>query len=343
MTILLNRYVLSNKLLKSNNFYILKETCGSFFFDKVLIDLRPICNLKCWGCFTKHSHRQDVPGLSLEHKWSVIKELINYGVKTIVFAGQGEPLMDGDIWPIIERSRTLELEVVLYTNGTVLNYMSANRLKDSGVSIIFKRNTFDHDKQNRLFGTKQSYSQIALKNLEMLLEMGMKAPQLAIESYVIRPIIEDLKDVLRFCRRNELLPYFESFLRVGRPEPEDEEWVLSSQELTEVFNELNIIDEKEFNLTVDLISGSRIYGLPPCDKAHTVLGIRNNGDVTLCIHDYRLLGNVAETPLSELLSSKWNPTLRNVYPMGCTYSTASYEPLASALANDLGNLALDKK
>lgn len=336
MKTLLDRYLLAQNDIKDYNKKVVQTGTGKLIFDKVLLDLKVKCNLNCWGCFNAHSRNAGSSGLILGQKLDLLNEVIAYGVKILGFAGHGEPLLDPDIWPITEKAREMRLEVVLYTNGTMLNRDFAHRLKEYQVSILIKRNTFDHAKQNMLFRTSKPMSELALKYLENLIDMGFKAPNLALESYVIRPIMEDLKDVLRYCRKHQLVPYFESYLRVSKHEPEDPEWVLSNEELSELFEELRQIDKEEFGIDVELIPGSRVYGLPPCDKAHTAIAVRNNGEVTLCINQYRKIGNVREKPLSEILNPALNPKLKQLFPLRCWYSTAHYIP-PSNRANYMNN------
>ena len=76
------------------------------------------CNLKCKHCY--QSAGKKLPDeLSLSKRLNVIDQLAAEDVFSVAFSG-GEPLMDKDLWPIIERTKKNAMHVSIATNGTLL-------------------------------------------------------------------------------------------------------------------------------------------------------------------------------------------------------------------------------
>src|SRR5208282_3317539 len=77
------------------------------------------CNHRCIFCnfnYLGHKGRfQDGRMLSL------VEELAEAGVKSVVFAGSGEPTIHPDKVPAIKRAKKAGLDVAMSTNGALLN------------------------------------------------------------------------------------------------------------------------------------------------------------------------------------------------------------------------------
>lgn len=176
--------------------------------------------------------------------------------------------------------------------------------------------------------------------LNVLLEAGYKEPRIGIDTYIIKSNYNDIPNLLRFCRQNKILPYFESFLLPNfskRKELEHE--IISDKEITKLFDKLKEIDEKEFGIKTKLHEGQRIYcssfnqefespicdinGIKTCSRPFSVFSVVNNGDVRFCVVHYKTIGNIKEKSLEEILSVN-NPKLREVFHKPCIYSTANY-------------------
>jgi sulfatase maturation enzyme AslB (radical SAM superfamily) len=89
-----------------------------------------LCNLECTHCFISCSPHNDSFGyLSLETVSQSLEESIRWGVKEYYFTG-GEPFLNRDIVPILERTLEFGPATVL-TNGIVLQPEWLSRLRDA--------------------------------------------------------------------------------------------------------------------------------------------------------------------------------------------------------------------
>ena len=93
-----------------------------------------ICNLKCKHCYQSAGKR--LPDeLSLSKRLDVIDQLAKEDVFSVAFSG-GEPLMDKDLWPVIERAKKEAMYVSIATNGTLITKDVAKRIANAGVDYV---------------------------------------------------------------------------------------------------------------------------------------------------------------------------------------------------------------
>jgi MoaA/NifB/PqqE/SkfB family radical SAM enzyme len=84
-----------------------------------VVDLTDRCNLSCVHCNSQAYRSANI--LEKEHVKQVLEDLGNWGVKSVCFAGGGEPSLHPDFAEIIKYSIACGLQVGISTNGTALN------------------------------------------------------------------------------------------------------------------------------------------------------------------------------------------------------------------------------
>jgi len=77
------------------------------------------CNLKCRHCYQEAGKRLEGE-LDLATRLDIMDQLADEDTFSIAFSG-GEPLMDKDLWRVVERAHKRNLYVSIATNGH-LNY-----------------------------------------------------------------------------------------------------------------------------------------------------------------------------------------------------------------------------
>ena len=88
---------------------------------KVYFDPTYYCNLKCRHCITDSSNRIDrTDEMQIEQILTIVDELSSIGVLELMVAG-GEPLCHPDIYTMLEHMTAQGLNVVLDTNGILVN------------------------------------------------------------------------------------------------------------------------------------------------------------------------------------------------------------------------------
>ncbi len=103
--------------------------CFSYMPAEVVIAVTKRCNLSC-----KHCSISDFPDeeLSTDECMSLIEEAAKMGHVKFAFTG-GEPLIREDIYDLIEYAASFDMQVVMATNGTLINEDVARKLKSAGL------------------------------------------------------------------------------------------------------------------------------------------------------------------------------------------------------------------
>jgi len=119
----------------------------------VEMDLSDCCNLKCLWCRFSKSHNPTIMPYWLAEK--ILKELAEVGVKSIVYSGGGEPLLNPQFKEIADLGHSLGLDQGIYTNGVYVHkYVETLNQKMKFVYISLDaatRETFLKSKGSDLF------------------------------------------------------------------------------------------------------------------------------------------------------------------------------------------------
>lgn len=115
------------------------------------MELSPVgvCNHRCIFCaydFIGYPNRK----LEKERTLALLDELAECGLKSILFAGEGEPLVHPDIAEFILRARRNAIDVGLFTNGQLLKKELAEIILPA---LTFMRFSFNG-------GTRQNYADV---------------------------------------------------------------------------------------------------------------------------------------------------------------------------------------
>lgn len=170
----------------------------------LILDLPFGCNLKCLKCYRKrevHFERVDIA----VHK-RLIQEAKQLGARVVVIPGEGEPLLCWEtVRDIFGYCAELGLDVLLYTNGTLLDEDKARFLFDHGVSLIISCDSLKPQTYRTLTGGDVN---VVKTNLEMVREIYRPAvvkcdnvitTRLAIITIVQRFNIAEVSELHDWC------------------------------------------------------------------------------------------------------------------------------------------------
>jgi len=298
------------------------------------------CNFKCLGCFKHMDDEQPDERLSFEEIIEIIRFAKTRGAKTITFAGQGEPLLDPDYFNILDYIEQSGLTSITFTNGSLIKSQEiAHRILKAG-PVIIKRNSMNGDLQDKMVGLaeieedgiKYKPHELMDRGINLLLQVrevlslkNHNQKTIGVDSYITKENIDDLPDVLRYCRDNNLVPYFESFIEAGQNKKVVNNLAVSSDKLTELFKKLQRIDRDEYNTETDVPAGSRVYGKLPCKKANHAISVRTNGDIYACVSaTENPIGNIHQNGdqvfnnLSRTISTNNNSYKTNAHCINCS-------------------------
>jgi radical SAM protein with 4Fe4S-binding SPASM domain len=117
----------------------------------VYVEIGPTnrCNHKCVFCaldWVEHGSQDIDKDVMIRN----LEDMASHGVKSIMFAGEGEPLLHKNICDFVETARGYGMDVSLTTNGVMFNKEKADRILKHFSWVRFSIDA----------GTRQSYSKI---------------------------------------------------------------------------------------------------------------------------------------------------------------------------------------
>ncbi|HJX50381.1 MAG TPA: radical SAM protein [Candidatus Nanoarchaeia archaeon] len=266
--------------------------------------LDTVCNLDCIFCFldSGESHRKEQ--LSLAQYQGIINQGKDLGIKTTLFFGAGEPLMDEKLFPLIEYSNRIGLYSVIFTNASLVTREIAKRVKDLDLSVVTSIKSRNPKTLEELTGVEGSAKRI-YEGFQHLLEAGLNQTyptRLGMDILICKQVYDEVPELIRSCLGNNIYPMVESLLWKGRA--------------VENYNKLQINDEQKKKLLERLkeefpeIAGERAYfDGSACDIDHYTMFVNYDGDVWQCFSRDIVAGNVR----NDTLRNVWNsPSLRRL-------------------------------
>lgn len=274
------------------------------------------CNARCLTCYTKAGkEKPDV--LTLEEKKSVISQAKALGAKTVSLSGSGEPLLYEHLFDLIDYIRRLEMQVVIFTNGTVLDENTATQLMAAGVITYFKLYSLNPDVFDHMMGRTNAYTWVPYayacegitrhvtipSGLKALLDAQNRANTrglVRVETLITRLNAGTLGAVARLCQELDLVLHLETPVFTGRALENYAEIALGPEEYSSLYRELVAILGEEY------FQELRAH---PCPVERNPV-VWTNGDMGLCSSRPAQIGNVREASLESLFRKARRAKLR---------------------------------
>ncbi|MEW6619377.1 MAG: radical SAM protein [bacterium] len=137
------------------------------------IELTCWCNLKCIHCYVVKYSQSPEEELSTEEIKNIIDQLAGEKVFTITFTG-GEFFLRKDLFTIISYARENMFDVILYTNGTLIDSEIVRKIKELHVSSVeislYGATALTHDKITRTNGSFEK----TMNAIRLLKDSGIK-------------------------------------------------------------------------------------------------------------------------------------------------------------------------
>ena len=148
------------------------------------------CNLACTFC---ELPKAGTP-MAKETVLEVLKGLLPRGLVKIHYSG-GEVFLHPEIFPILEESCALGLQVNLTTNGTLLDRAKVRALSEMGVhSVAISLDAADPARHDKLRGQKGAF-QATLEAIQVFAQNTKKLPKLRVNTVVTRENVDQLQGI----------------------------------------------------------------------------------------------------------------------------------------------------
>lgn len=274
------------------------------------LNMTSACNYRCPYCFVGLANLKPSPDeLRVDEKIRLIGQAADCGTKVGVMPGRGEPLADPDFWTILDEANRLGLWVVAYTNGYFLNHEKILRLKQAGISLYLKVDSFDQKIYEAMVGKKGMFTRVQ-SNLDLLvehfhepmIESDRIISRLGINSVVSVQSASSIPEIDAWCADRQIFYTCRSPVKVGEAELTWEYLVKNKVE------ELRAIGRKyaERNFTSATEAGQ-------CGIYRFGITVENNGDIYVCPdarEGFGRIGNVRDHSLRDLIRRR-----NKLYPL----------------------------
>jgi len=224
------------------------------------IDLSNKCNLNCPYCYVEKvgslSKKKNTGELSFEEYKIIVDKLAKAGAKTINIIGAGEPTIDSNFIKIAKYIKGLNINVLVATNG--IKIAKSNSfiafLNNIDASVVIKVNSFDSNLQDILVGQK-GYSKSRDIALKKLIDFGfnkIKPTRLAINTLLMKSNLNEVFDIFKFCRNNNITYIAGNYMPTGRTEGSvfKGEYLLKEKDTKELFEPVSTEEYKNIRKMV---------------------------------------------------------------------------------------------
>src|ERR1039457_2741423 len=241
------------------------------------IELTRRCNLECNYCYNSSSRSPGIPDFDFNLLKRVLREAYDYGIRSITYLG-GEPTLHPELKDIIKFTKTIGMEeVVLYTNGTLLDDVLLEVINEYVDSIVIHLDSVDkivfsevHDID---IDTSYRFHESILRNIHILKSSGYDSKQIRLCLTLFRSSYESLEKTLRWAIHEEgmLTSIFIPVVPSGKGTQITSKNQLSLNEIQDAYNIRAKIENRRELLTLGTSEYFKQYQL-------TVAYITSHGD-----------------------------------------------------------------
>ena len=268
------------------------------------------CNFNCIYCSSQTG--PDPPDkLTLAELMRLLDEAVELGIKWVIIPGEGEVLLDENLFPFLRYATSKGLRSKLYTNGSLLDEEAARRLFGLGTGVVFKLNSFNPHVQDELNGRPDSHQWVEFQyeevkrtsvkqipmGLRLLFDAGYRGRSrpwgrqslLQLESVITRTNAADILEIARFARALRLDFLVETVIPTRSGGGDFDRFALSHEEERQLYQSLSRILGWRFRFQQRI--RCRFETNPFVDV---------RGDFRFCYGLAGQIGNIRDLPLSVL-------------------------------------------
>ncbi len=284
---------LSFKISRDSDFYFYYDNIKSKILTKnqyirtICLVLGYKCNLKCKHCCNPKD--RDNEKISFKQAKKIIDEAYNLGIDQILLTG-GECTLNKDFLKIARYARSKYLNLIILTNGQQLydDENLFNKVLDLYTYSIhlslYSLNPKIHDNVTSIKGSQK-------KTLSVINKLRNNNRKVLILNFLSSYNTGCNNEVKEFANSINSL-YETSCLFFYRPQNNNYNAALSEEEMEKYY-----FDKIDISLNYKKFKKDNGY---ICNSGRNQLSVEPNLDVTPCIYNNYILGNIKETSLKEI-------------------------------------------
>jgi len=101
------------------------------------------CNMKCSHCYINATEKKPVNELTTQEAKKLMDQIYQVSRPLLILSG-GEPLLRSDIFELIEYGSKIGLKMGLGSNGSLIDFATAKKLKEVGINYSFNQYRLKH-------------------------------------------------------------------------------------------------------------------------------------------------------------------------------------------------------
>lgn len=288
------------KLIHRDTIDFSRKNFGDLVYIGVYTSQR--CNLRCKYCF-EDSAQPAQKETTLQEKLNTISQAKDLGAEVLLITGAGEPLVDENLFPMIEQAHNLGMGTLLYTNGLEglcvkdtrpISEETAKFLYEHDVTAILKLDSLNPKSHDYLTSVAGSHQKV-MESFRRMQEAGYgntngNIKRLGAAALYALPTLEELPNLKEWCDKQGIKLCVDIMGVHGRAK-----------------RNKHIVPTKEQILAVQNKMGreSGIAASGDCIFWKYGLIIDHEGDARFCTEiDTDDIGNIRDYSLRELLNIK---------------------------------------
>lgn len=134
----------------------------------IYVEVSPVgaCNHRCSFCAVDYIGYVTANKLDVDTMFSVLDEMGDNGVKSIMFAGEGEPLVHNKINEIVEKTKSVGIDISFTTNAVAMTdkFIEKSLKYISWVKVSFNAGTAEN--YAKVHGTKEKDFNTVIQNMK---------------------------------------------------------------------------------------------------------------------------------------------------------------------------------
>jgi GTP 3',8-cyclase len=269
------------------------------------------CNHRCVFCAVDYF---EYAGKLMDTKLllDTLKDMADHGVKSIMLAGEGEPLIHKDIGLIVQKAKEFGLDISITTNGVLLNEDKAKQILPYLSWIRFSFNGGNAENYAKMHGIKNKGEFDKLinnirnavklkKELNLGVTLGVQSVCLSENAHLIEGLARLLKEI--GVDNFQLKPYSHHPLSKNNYSITDAEW-------ESIGENLKRLEDENFSIVFRSATKQRIaegITFPKCFGNPFFALVDANGDIMTCNLFYNrpdyIYGNLNKNTFSEIWQS----------------------------------------
>lgn len=265
--------------------FIRKGDCYPLYME-----ISPVgnCNHRCIFCaydFIGHPNRR----LSTERLLKLMRELAAVKLRSVLYAGEGEPLLHPDIDRIITYTKKKGIDVGLFTNGYLLYRKRIQAILPSLTFLRFSFNAGTRESYEAVHQVKPETFDAVVDNIAFAAEYKRKkklAVDIGIQFVLLRENAHTLMKAVTLIKEQGA-DYFviKPFVKQSTLQGYKGKALLNDRSLNELFSIVEALSDEKYKVIVRRESfkeyGKRNY--PHCYGTSCISVLNSAGDLATCL------------------------------------------------------------